>query len=188
MIDRIHPDQLTDLGERVRTYPVRGGSVITDNRWASWRSQFNSSFVMTRPMTTTRWAKRKKRKGPLPCLCHDNIRLLIARGISRCEGGGNANSQPALTRSLVGDFSRVMSRKRPVKGRPDEPPVIPRSVRFDAPSQLCKEQGQAVTHLLSKANNPGWRPGSDHPTERQTYEKGNVDQRIAGGRMPDCDR
>ena len=188
MIDWIHPDQLTFLGESAWTHPLRDGSVTADNRWAHWRSRFDSRFVMTRAMKTTGWSQSKKKDGPLPCLCHDNIRLLIARGTLRCEVDGIANSQPAFPRSPEGGFSRVMSRKRPVTGRLDEPLVIPRSVRFDASTQLCKEHGQTVTHLLSKANKPGWRDGSDYPIERQTYEKGNVDQRIAGGRMPDCDR
>lgn len=116
-----------------------------------------------------------------------NINLLTARGAVKFEGGSTAKSLPNSRKLHWMDCSWDRPDGTPTKGCCQEPPTIRLSAQPIVPLQRCMDLGLTVTDLISKANKPGWRNGIARPSERQTYEKGNVNQLIAAGRMPDCD-
>ena len=66
-------------------------------------------------------------------------------------------------------------------------PTIRLSALFDAPAKIMLVWNLAVNHLLCKTNKLRRRHYFARPLERQSHEKGNVNQCIAAGRMPDCD-
>lgn len=192
MFDWIHPAQSGSTGRRDWKHPAWGFPSTAGNRWVGWPARFDTRSFMSRPAVIvlghrSPWATGKQGEPLSSRSCHETTRLLTSRGALRYVDDGAAKCHPVSMSFHRRGCPWGRPRRHPFSGCQSGLPANPQPVRRQLSKQSCMGRGPAANDLLSKANRPGWRHGSAHPIERQTYEKGNVDQRIAGGRMPDCD-
>ena len=117
----------------------------------------------------------------------ENKNLLTTRGADKFKAGSTAKSLPDSRKLHRMDCSWDRPDGTLEKGCCQDLPTIRLSADPIDSLQRCMERRLTATDLISKTNKPGQRNGIARPLERQTYEKGNVNQLIAAGRMPDRD-
>ncbi len=108
-------------------------------------------------------------------------------GSVRMNGCSTAKSLPGLRNPQERDGLMERPGEAPARGCGQSACPIPLSALHFVFVQSCMEQELIAPEILSKTNKPGLRYGIVCPSERQCYEKGNVNQLFAAGRMPDCD-
>ena len=203
-VDRVRPGVLTKMIYPTNhNLPGLAGRVPQENlqqgfkeavstRQNSCGSKIHDELNVVRYLAIAGTRLAQRALGSITCCdsdqpCPENTNLLTARGDVKFITGSTAKSLP-VSRKLHGtDCPWDSPGGTSLSGCRQESPAIRRSADLVVPLQRCMGRRLTVIDLISKANKPGWRNGIDHPLERQTYEKGNVNQLIAGGRMPDCD-
>ena len=195
-VDRVRPGVLTKMIDWINHNQLGlAGRVPQDPVCAKrdgWPSKLCGESILARYLSIAgkhlaqrAWGSGTGRNSNQPG--SGNTNLLTTRGAVKFEGGSTAKSLPSSRKLHWMDCSWDRPDVTPTKGCCQESPTIRLSAHPIVPLQCCMDLRLTVTHLISKANKPGWRNGIARPSERQTYEKGNVNQLIAAGRMPDCD-
>ena len=113
--------------------------------------------------------------------------LLITCGTVRDLWAGTLMCRPSSRRHPSMDCVLSGMEGLPDWDRRHLSPTIRLSALCEVPVKPKLGWKLTVSHLLCKTNKPGRRHYFARPFERQSHEKGNVNQYIAAGRMPDRD-